>query len=606
MFIWNKDQSRQDILIQLNEAIFSNEPIIRIFVNELPSSVDNRVLLTVFKKQLENYPKKIEFIGKNLDCLELLDQAGFVVIIPEASKKEDQKNLNTTLRQEKKILPSVIELLKSEKEEQKQAKKKEQAGVTLFPIELVIQKPETKKNIIETKEEIKEEKSKALVKVNDLALRIERRVEEKTIIKKIDFDKYKNEKNRVSFESKVTKNTFSQLTSALEMNLEDDFDEMLNNVDKIKLNISSQRYSLFASNVRVFASIFIPLLIIVIFVAYINYIPAYAYKINLKNNSQSKQEMLAITPNLFKEKVLNLSIYSEQQVPKQKKEFFEKAKGTVVLFSTGSNSCTLSNGGFLASFNNKYYKVLPNYSYANQVTIEKSSQNNPTLTFDIEAVEKSSDYNVPKDTIFSLSNNYKEILSKSCYAKATSPVNDYILKDNNTVTEDIVKSLETFSSKAINEKVKEEIETMAKNNNFSQDSWIESDNIKNIFNSEVGEVKDLVTLNRLETKRVKYLPIDSLQKKIQENEPVNKNVKNIKINNTEVQDNQTVFNVTYDLVDKSNIDSEKIKEIINKSNKNEDINSLVKKEFPNIENIQKVNDGLDLPIFKRINLEIVD
>jgi hypothetical protein len=625
MLIWNAEQEKEDILIELNEAIKHECVSVRIFVENLPAFIDNRVSLVVFKKQLQNYPKPIEFYSKNLKLVRLLKETGYNASLPNYSS--DPSNPNPMFKHQeeeplveiskKSILPSIGSF--NFKEEPIVIKEEQTIGIELKSMihdihddhdqDLEQNSILAQLEVLEEEDVQKDEETQSFLKVRDMAVKSYKPVEEKTIIKKINFDDYINrEYSSLDFVNNVSDGEFSKMSSILDKVVEDDFDEMLINLDKIKLNISEQTPAYFMQKPMkaVVASGFV-CFIVFGFTGYLNYIPSFAYRINVKNNSQIKQELLKINPSIMKEKLLNLSIYSEQQVPKQKKEFFERAKGSIVLFSTGANSCTLTNGGFLVNANEKYYRVLQNYLYSDSVNIRSFSQSNPTLTFDVEALEKGGEQNIPKDTVLNLSTIYKENLSKNCYAKTTTGINDFTISDNNVVTADIVKSLQDYSTKAIADKVKEEIDELSKQNIYTQQDWVESDSAKNLFNSEVGEVKDLVTLNRVETKKLKYLPLESVENQIKTNiSGDNREVKNVKINSLAMDGTLFKAEVTYDLVDKSNIDKDKIKDIINKSTGDQDMTDAIKKEYPNVDKVQKLNEGLNMPVFKKINVDIID
>jgi hypothetical protein len=406
----------------------------------------------------------------------------------------------------------------------------------------------------------------------------------------------------------VTEGDFTKMSTILDDVVEDDLDEMLTNLDKIKLNISDTSTPFFIKKpLRTLVATGFCCFIVFGFTGYLNYVPSFAYRINVKNNSQLKQELISISPSLFKEKLLSLSIYSEQQIPKQKKEFFERAKGKIVLFSSGANSCSLSNGGFLVNNGEKYFRVLPNLLYGTNVVIKSYSQSNPTLTFDVEALSKGGDQNVEKDTVLNLASIYKENLSKNCFAKTLTGLYDFNVVENNTVTQDIINSLQDYSTKAIASKVKEEVTELNNKSLYTKEDWVEQDSAKNLYNSEVGEIKDLVTLNRVETKKVKYLPLEFLAKQIQNNiTSDNREVKNVKVGKLDPDGTQFKAEVTYDLVEKSNIDSTKVKDIISKNQGKENIEELIQNEYPNVEKVQKMNDGINLPIFRKITVDIVD
>jgi hypothetical protein len=625
MLIWNAEQEKEDILIELNEAIKHDCVSVRIFVENLPAFIDNRVSLVVFKKQLQNYPKSIEFFSKNLKLVRLLKETGYNASLPNYSS--DPSNPNPMFKHQteeplveitkKSILPSIGSF--NFKEDPVVIKDEPKIGIELKSMVHDIRDDYNKFDgdntviaqleALEEDDVQKDEATQTFLRVRDVAVKAYKPLEAKTIIKKINFDDYINrEYSSLDFVNNVSDGEFTKMSSILDKVVEDDFDEMLINLDKIKLNISEQTPGYFMQKPMksLVASGFV-CFIIFGFTGYLNYIPSFAYRINVKNNSQIKQELIKINPSIMREKLLNLSIYSEQQVPKQKKDFFERAKGTIVLFSTGANSCTLTNGGFLVNSNEKYYRVLQNYLYSDTVNIKSYSQSNPTLTFDVEALEKGGEQNIPKDTVLNLSTIYKENLSKNCYAKTTSGINDFTITDNNVVTADIVKSLQDYSTKAIADKVKEEIDELSKQNIYTQQDWVESDTAKNLFNSEVGEVKDLVTLNRVETKKLKYFPLDTIENQIKTNiSGDNRDVKNVKINSLAMDGTLFKAEVTYDLVDKSNIDKNKIKDIINKSKGEQDMMDAIKKEYPSVDKVQKLNDGVNMPVFKKINVDIID
>jgi hypothetical protein len=626
MLIWNAEQEKEDILIELNEAITHDCVSVRIFVENLPAFIDNRVSLVVFKKQLQNYPKSIEFFSKNLQIVRLLKETGYNASLPNYSS--DISNPNPQFKHQedeplveiskKSVLPSIDSF--NFKEEPIVIKEEPTVGIELKSMihdirddhdplvgfsSVMDQIAELEENdpFAEPQEEVQ-----SFLKVRDVAIKMGKPKEEKTIIKKINFDEYFSKDNSIDFVNNVTEGDFSKMSSILDKVVEDDFDEMLINLDKIKLNISESTPPYFMKRpMKTLVASGFCCFIIFGFTGYLNYIPSFAYRINVKNNSQIKQELIKLNPSILREKQLNLSIYSEQQVPKQKKEFFERAKGSVVLFSTGANSCTLTNGGFLVNANEKYYRVLQNYLYSDSVNIKSYSQSNPTLTFEVEALDKGGEMNIPKDTVLNLSTIYKENLSKNCYAKTTTGVNDFTIKDNNVVTADIVKSLQDYSTKAIADKVKEEIDELSKQNIYTQQDWVESDSAKNLFNSEVGEVRDLVTLNRVETKKLKYLPLDVVENQIKTNiSGDNRDVKNVKINSLAMDGTLFKAEVTYDLVDKNNVDKNKIKDIIYKSGTDQEITDAIKKEYPNVDKVQKLNEGMNVPVFKKINVDIID
>lgn len=627
MLIWNAEKEKEDILIELNEAITHDRTTVRIFVENLPSFIDNRVSLVVFKKQLQNYPKTIEFFSKNLQIVRLLKETGYNASLPNYSSDSSNPNPQFKHQEEpmvgipnKSVLPSVGSFNFKEEEP---TKEEPTIGIELKPIihdvyndsgiQLGFGSVMDQLSELEESDENEEpEEVQSFLKVRDVAIRISKPKEEKIVIKKIDFSEYKRSENlsdsSIDFVNNITEGDFTKMSSILDKVVEDDFDEMLSNLDKIKLNISESTPPYFSGKpMKTLVASGFCCFIIFGFTGYLNYIPSFAYRINVKNNSQVKQELIKINPSFLREKLLNLSIYAEQQVPKQKKEFFERAKGSIVLFSTGANSCTLTNGGFLVNANEKYYRVLQNYLYGDTVNIKAYSQANPTLTFEVEALNQGGEQNIPKDTVLNLATIYKENLSKNCYAKTTTGVNDFTITDNNVVTDDIVKSLQEYSTKAIADKVKEEIGELSKQNIYTQQDWIESDSAKNLFNSEVGEIRDLVTLNRVETKKLKYLPLDAVEKQIQGNVTGdNREVKNVKVNSLAMDGTLFKAEVTYDLVEKNTIDKNKIKDIINKSADDKEMNDTIRKEFPNVEKIQKLNEGMNIPVFKKISVDVID
>jgi hypothetical protein len=607
MLNWNAELERDDVFVQLNEAVHHDCNKVKIFVSELPAFIDNRVSLVVFKKQLENYPKKIEFTTKNLKIIKLLKEVGFNAVLPDfqsenlRAKKEVEKPIR---EEDKNILPS-IESFKF-KEEIKPIQEEEKLGV--FLKSMVIDSLENS----DDKEPIVELLSNKipLITVKNVEVRVGKRKEEKTIIKKINLEEYINStrQEKLNHINNMNEGDFSKMSSILDGVIEDDFDELLTTLDKIKLNIAENSTPFYIKKpFRTLFSTGLCCFVVLGFTGYFNYIPSYAYRINVRNTSSIKRELIKVNQNLIKEKVLNLSIYSEQQVPKQKKEYFERAKGTVVLFSTGANSCTLTNGSFLVNNGDKYYRVLPNYIYGTYITIQSYSQSNPTLTFEVEALDKGPEMNVPKDTVLNLSTIFKLNLSKNCYAKTTTGINDYTIKENNIVTDEIVKNLQEYSAKAINEKVKEEIDDLEKQNIYTSMDWVESDTEKNLYNSKVGDVKDVVTLNRTESKKLKFLPLDVIESQIQASlNGDNRLVKNIKINSIKLENGLYNAEITYNLIDRSNIDKEKIKSLISKSSDTKEISEIIKKEFPNVSDVEKVNDGLNLPVLKKINVDVID
>lgn len=622
MLIWNAIYDREEIFTQLGDALDIEGDLLKISVETLPAFMDNRVLLAVFKKQLEGYPKELVFFTKNLSILKLLKDAGLNANLPNyasaqpSSEKQFYQEFDTpkTTQSEVKILPSLESLnLKIEKPKPIEPQQFTN-NVTINPVsptkfEDVTVSIESMVEIEEV-EEVQDNSPRSLIKVTDLGIRLGKKKEEKTLIKKINLEDYYREKQRSRLEIQGLEGAgdFSKMSNILDSVVEDDFDEMISSLDKIKLNISDIKKPFYIKKpMRAVVATGFCCFVVFGFTGYLNYIPSYAYRINVKNNSQIKQEIIKINPNLLKEKLLNLSIYSEQQIPKQKKDFFDRAKGKIVLFSTGANSCTLANGGFLVNSGNKYFRVLANYLYANQVTIQKYSKDNPVLTFDVEALDKNGDNNIAKDSILNLSTIYKENLSKNCFAKTTTGIQDYSMVENNTVTSDVKKSLEDFSIKAIEQKIDDEIVELNKQNIYTQKDWATSDSVKNIFNSEVGEVKDIVTLNRLDTRKLKYLPLEYIEKQVQENLiGDSRKVKNVKLSNLSNEDTGIKAEVTYDLVEQNNISKERVKEIISNSASTDDINNQIKKEYPNVEKVLKVNEGMNIPIFKKIDVDIID
>lgn len=628
MLNWNADLEREDVLLQLQEAIKHENQQVKIYVEELPSFLDTRVTLQVFKKQLESYPKEIEFVTKNLAVLRLLKDAGFRTTLPNfggqnvSSSYEDPVEV---VQVEKNVLPSVASFNFVEEEEVifepltveiKKINLEPIINVPLIDIEagaiearLAAAREQDMLDIqlIEALEDGEEEQKSFLV-VKDVSIKNSKKREEKVIIKKIDFNAYQDYNLKLDMSNNVENGDFSKMANILDDVVEDDLDSMLSNLDRIKLNIHDHPAPLFFRKpLRSLVATGFCCFVVFGFTGYLNYVPSYAYRINVKNNAQLKQELININPSLIKEKLINLSIYSEQQIPKQKKEFFDRAKGKIVLFSSGSNSCNLTNGGFLVNSNNKFYRVLPNLIYGPNVIIKPYSQSNPTLTFEIEALEKGGSLNIEKDTVLNLATIRRENLSKNCFAKAVTGVYDFTVTENNTVTQEVVSSLQDYSTKAIDQKVKEEIEDLGKKNIYTKPEWIEKENSQNLFNSEVGQVKDLVTLNRVETKKVKYLPLDAIAKQIEANIVGDtREVRNIKINSLVMEGTQYKSEVSYDLLEKTNINEKKVKEIISSSQDLVNIQELIKKEFPAVEKVQKMNDGLNIPVFKKITVDIVD
>ncbi len=623
MLTWNADLEREDVLLQLQEVINFDTDKVKVFIDELPPFIDNRVKLSVFKKQLSGYPKQIEFVTKNINFVQLFKEAGLPITLPNFNPNhslEIDPNINLELeiepeQEQKNILPSIMSFNFPEEKEVESVM--EPAGIEirkilkeelLTEVEVTSIDSEVTNDDSEGEDVNPQEEKKSFLKVTDVSIRVGKKKEEKILIKKIDFNNFSDFNLKLDLSKSVSEGDFTKMSSILDDVVEDDLDEMLSNLDRVRLNISDTNTSFFIKKpLRTLVATGFCCFIVFGFTGYLNYVPSFAYRINVKNNSQLKQELISISPSVFKEKLLNLSIYSEQQIPKQKKEFFERAKGKIVLFSSGANSCSLSNGGFLVNSGEKYFRVLPNLIYGTNVVIKSYSQSNPTLTFEVEALNKGGDQNIEKDTVLNLASIYKENLSKNCYAKTLTGLFDFNVIENNTVTQDIINTLQEYSSKAIDQKVNDELLELNNKNLYTKPEWVEQDSAKNLFNSEVGEIKDLVTLNRVEGKKVKYLPLDLIAKQIQNNiTGDNREVKNVKISKLEPEGTQFKAEVTYDLVEKNNIDSAKVKDLISKNQDKANIEEIVQQEFPNVEKVQKLNEGINIPVFKKITVDIID
>ncbi|MGL4759010.1 MAG: hypothetical protein ACRCXZ_06745 [Patescibacteria group bacterium] len=615
MLYWNANLDREDVIIHLQEELNLSEEKVLIHVEALPSFIDTRVTLQVFKKQLESYPKEIDFVTKNLAILKLLKDAGFDVTLPNfGSSPVTSEHEVDEVSTDKRVLPSILSFNFVEEEKVEvnenitvEVKKLNLNNFSTDNSGFVIEESEIEE-VEELPEYEVEEESISFLKVKDVAIKSDKVKEEKVVIKKIDFDSFAQFSLKTQLPHTVDNGDFAKINNILDNIVEDDLDQLISNIDKIKININENSVPIFIKKpLRTLVASGFCCFIVFGFTGYLNYIPAFAYKINVKNNSQLKQEIIAINPSTIKEKLLNLSIYSEQQLPKQKKDFFERSKGSIVIYSTGANSCTLTNGSFLVNSGEKYYRVLPNLIYGPNVIIKPYSQSSPSITFEVEALVKGGEQNIEKDTVLNLSTIGFENLSRSCFAKTTTGVNDFSSSDNSIVTQEVLDSLKDYSEKAIEQKLKEEVEELGKKNIYTKQEWIDKDTSQNLFNAEVGQSKELVTLNRVETKKVKYLSLDAVAKLIESNmNTQTKEVKNVKIKNIANDGTQLKAEVAFDLVEKSKIDEGKIKELLNKNQGSNNLEEILQKEYPNVEKVQQLNEGINLPVFKKITVDIVD
>jgi hypothetical protein len=332
-------------------------------------------------------------------------------------------------------------------------------------------------------------------------------------------------------------------------------------------------------------------------------LPTYAYSIELNNELSEKNEVVKISKTLMENKDLDLNVYLEKSVPKEKKQDLPLAKGQVLLYSKGANSCNITNGNFFIGFEDKTYKVLPNDNYYGLVNIPAYSSENSNLVFNIEAVGSGAQFNLEKGQVLNLVTQDGENLSKNCFAKTVDTVNNFIYIGNDQVNNDIVSELKTSIEKANKKKEDEEMEKLKNQGLNVENTFTISSEFKDAVNTKVGESSDIIAISRKQNKTVSYVSNEKLAQIISKGLPQYKAPKDIKVANSVCnKDTQSCdYTLKYNIVSRE-IDSVRVISILENNTDEKQAVAEVKKEFPQVKSIVAKSEGINIPKMKKVKL----
>ena len=399
--------------------------------------------------------------------------------------------------------------------------------------------------------------------------------------------------------------------------IENDFDQMLSSISNIKTELKSKKSvkknlldSTFFINTRSLHLVGVLSLLTVFLVSLFNFTPAYAFNVEVDNKIIERTENIKLSKQTQESKTIDISAHMEKVIPKEKRESLVKAKGSVILFSKGGNSCTITNGGFLVANESKRYTVEYNTNYSQSIVIPANSIDTSTITLNVESELEGDGNNLERGQVLTLETLSGDNLSKNCFAKVTEPVLNYRMVANNEVTLDNMTTLKDQISESIKNDVNKELEKMRSQGYLVSPDYYQLKDASDFVNNKIGDKADTLAITRNQKLTIPFIQkntlIETVNNKLSK-EKIASDFEIVSIDATDIDLN--MYSVKYNEVNRP-VDMEKIKLVLNSVKEYNEatkssIEAKIQSEYPQVKSISKTTDGVNIPVFKKININIV-
>jgi hypothetical protein len=661
MLHWSEKTTSENIIQDLNKSLKDNSIVeVVVMLEKIPKFLKNEVLLSIFKRQVDNYPKVISFLTSNLTAFKHFADSGFEIEML-GKEQRSEHNVDPVIQNSTRIVipqgvrerileeKTIAEGLKNKKikeiEESRVNMKSVLLGLKELKKQSLVQELKTIKtesvldnsqgvviSAVETEKESKKKISKlvrpniritvsenkrpALLQTKVTVINIPEAYREKQLVLK-----NKNQQVKTKEFEKITERLIKATEQVTPVNLDIKVKpspsfEVKAKINKAKSTIGSNINDVFSkkpglefvekvknSKKLTFAkrlalgcvSIFGVLILSFM------YLPSYAYSIEVYNDKIDKNEIIKIYTDDLESKTIELNTFLEKQVPKDKREDRQLARGQVVLYSKGSNSCNITNGGFMVGQDGKQFKVIANPNYYTTVNIPSNSADSSNIVFEVEALGEGLAYNLEKNKILNLLTNTGENLSKNCFAKVSESITNFVLKANEEVTLETNKNLQELTATSLEIKIKEEVEKLKNEGKVVETSLTTKSDFKDVFNNKVGETADTLALSRSQQVNFKIVNTEQTIAKLNKSLDVGKVIKDLKISNSMCQPLFCQYTFNYTIVSKS-VDSNRVKEILENSNDELSAKQQIKREFPQVKDVSTTKQGVAIGGVKKIKV----
>jgi hypothetical protein len=331
-------------------------------------------------------------------------------------------------------------------------------------------------------------------------------------------------------------------------------------------------------------------------------LPPTAYAVEVDNQIKPVSTVIKLNKNKLSTKDLDLGIYLEKSLPKEQKEDLDYAKGQIVLYSKGINSCNITNGGFLVGVDGKNYNVKTSPNYNQTVTISPNSAENSTLIFDIEATARGDASNLDKGQILNLLANDGSNLSKNCFARTVDQVKNFIFKNSNSLTPDVVNSLKETANLANSEKINNSYKDLIDQGDYIEEGSLTKNEPLDSFDTKSGDKIDTIIMSRKLVKSVKYMSKHTLEAQINQSLPNYKVINNLKVIGSSCTLDDCSYEIKYEIVN-AKINKDDIARLLEKSGDDNELIKKIKQDYPQIKDIKLKSGGINLPNIKKVKVE---
>jgi hypothetical protein len=333
---------------------------------------------------------------------------------------------------------------------------------------------------------------------------------------------------------------------------------------------------------------------------------------SLEITSLEAQDALPVSINLEEMGLRETQIESTSSIQPSGQETttLSRARGEVVITNTSGSTVSFDKGGIvLRASNGQEYTHIPKNSEPGTFRVPaRSNINGGNLTIEIESIEAGGE--LAAGETLRLYNLKRDLIGTAISAQVTDEgIVTEAITGNLFVNESDQQSLREKANQELGSLINQEIASLSENSRLVTDpSWYTTGEITYNFSHAVGDTTPELTVSTTTPVTFYTLPQEVLLDKIRSQNPevetvtsIDEIVKDSEFNST--NPDGVDLQVQYTYIKKNNLNQEEIARILS-SEDFETAKEELRQEFPEIQNVEIQNQGVNLPgVPQRVNLE---